>query len=244
MINHYTPIGFPDAEDGHDVWKMLTESGKELLWLENFRSMLYRDPSGLEIWMNQDEDGNTICAEPYFYGSTHTVRLDEIRANPWEDGTGYAQAWHGGDGEEDGYPFIFEIPVFAYCRPEWAGSSRQVRLAAFAESLECYADEAAYEAANSDEAPMFAAAQSFIPVGMFRDDLDEGKRASAHARISGIVRTAETRTNTVSGCPFYHCTIESYGGTWAAVIPPELLPEPPQAGNVLTGIFWLTGIPE
>ena len=69
MTNHYTAIGFPDAEDGHDVWKMLTESGKELLWLEDFRSVLYRDPSGMEIWMNQDEEGNAMCAEPYFYGS-------------------------------------------------------------------------------------------------------------------------------------------------------------------------------
>lgn len=68
---------------------------------------------------------------------------------------------------------------------------------------------------------MFAPPEFGTPSGMFRDDLDEGKRASAR-RISGIVHTAETRTNTVSGCPFYHCTIESYGGTWAAVIPPEL----------------------
>lgn len=239
MTNHYTAIGFPDAEDGHDVWKMLTESGKELLWLEDFRSMLYRDPSGLEIWMNQDEDGSAMCAEPYFYGSLHTVRLDEIRANPWEDGTGYAQAWHGGDGEEDGYPFIFEIPVIAYCRPEQAGSIQKVRLTAFAESVQHYADEAA-----TAEEEFSYAAQSFIPVGMFQNSGNESERPTSHAQISGIVRAAETRTNTVSGCPFYHCTIESYGGTWAAVIPPELLPEPPQAGNVLTGIFWLTGIPE
>nr|WP_314272069.1 hypothetical protein [uncultured Kingella sp.] len=101
----------------------------------------------------------------------------------------------------------------------------------------------AIEAATAEEEFSYAA-QSFIPVGMFQNSGNESERPTSHARISGIVRTAETRTNTVSGCPFYHCTIESYGGTWAAVIPPELLPKPSQAGNVLTGIFWLTGIPE
>jgi len=49
------------------------------------------------------------------------------------------------------------------------------------------------------------------------------------------------RANTISGTPYWWALVESVGGTFDVVIDPELLPILPQAGQVMSGWFWLSG---
>ena len=62
-----------------------------------------------------------------------------------------------------------------------------------------------------------------------------------HALIAGHVLEAEERHNAVTGKPFWWALVESVGGTFDVVIDPDLISAAPNAGQVLTGWFWLSG---
>ena len=62
-----------------------------------------------------------------------------------------------------------------------------------------------------------------------------------HALIAGHVLEAATRVNSISGVPYWWALVETVGGTFDAVIDPELLADAPRPGNVLAGWFWLSG---
>jgi hypothetical protein len=45
----------------------------------------------------------------------------------------------------------------------------------------------------------------------------------------------------VTGNRFWWALVDTLGGTYDVVIDPELLPDSPRAGNILSGWFWLSG---
>ena len=65
--------------------------------------------------------------------------------------------------------------------------------------------------------------------------------AEPHALFVGHIVETEERRNTVTGNPFRWALVDTLGGTFDVVIDPELLPDPPRVGNILSGWFWLSG---
>src|SRR5262249_35922284 len=106
--------------------------------------------------------------------------------------------------------------------------------------LSVYASPRAYDASEAAQQSGFAS-QSFIPSGLISPAGEPVDPPEPHALVAGHVREAEERRNSVTGNPFSWALVETIGGTFDAVIDPELVATPLQPGNVVTGWFWLSG---
>lgn len=241
-MSHYDNIGFTGITDNEslvDTVKRVAPQAQEI-----GRFYAYRDPSGAELWIGTAEEG-VYAVEPYFAGCPQRVWITTVQAGEYGDGTGFAQVWQNGMEAEDGectdgdYPFIMDIPDIAAFPESTIGTVQTVKVCAFAQSAECFADQAAYEASQPDEEPKWAE-QCFIPSGMFTDDA-ERPRPPAIALFAGFVRRAEKRVNSITGSPFYYCEIDTYGGTWSAVYPIETFERTPEVGSIIYGEYWITG---
>ena len=242
-MSHYDNIGFTGITDSQslvDTTKRVAPQAQEI-----GRFYAYRDPSGAELWIGTAEEGGAYAVEPYFAGCPQRVWVTSVQAGEYGNGTGFAQVWQNGTEAEDGectdgdYPFIMDIPDIAAFPESTIGTVQMVKVCAFAQSAECFADQAAYEASQPDEEPKWAE-QCFIPSGMFTDNA-ERPRPLAIALFGGFVRRAEKRVNSFTGSPFYYCEIDTYGGIWSAVYPIETFECTPEIGSIIYGEYWITG---
>jgi hypothetical protein len=78
--------------------------------------------------------------------------------------------------------------------------------------------------------------QALIPVWQFEEDQD------AVVVMAGIVVSAQTRTNGLTGAGFHHVVIDTLGARVDVVIGPSDIPALPVVGDVLEGGFWLGGL--
>ncbi len=146
-----------------------------------------------------------------------------------------AGAATGGD-----YPFAFDCPDAARHLALPLPARVTAQMAAFAQQLSRYDSAAAYVSSQAAEG-VSSASRSFIPSGLFSPDGEPRNPPEPHALIAGHVLEAATRINAISGLSYWWALLDTVGGTFDVVIDPELLPEPPRAGNVLAGWFWLSG---
>ena len=256
-MSHYSAIGFPAIDSNDELNDLIRQALRTLAENEDDTEehsseaepsdnyMVYSDPSGAELWLGFSDDDSLLCAEPYFSGSLHTVGIDAVFPNGYDDGTGSVQVWMNGSEWKDGewlggdYPFVFDTPDLASFPEQSESTSCQIRLCAFAEAADIFADEAAFEAQQDREVPL--SSTFFTPLGMFQSSDGAENQAKASAWFIGTVRAAETRRNELSGNDFYCCLIETHGGTLQAVFPSDMLEHAPQTGNVISGKYWLTG---
>jgi hypothetical protein len=197
---------------------------------------------GAELWLQLDRRGRLIGLNPHFSGSSRLrVRLIEPVSTADDsalDGAFFAWTLDPELGEEWSQ-LIFDAPDAACYTGVTLPAVAEVQVAAFANSLDIHDSPESFALAQAGEELPFAS-QSFISFGVWADELGtEGSRAEAS--LSGHVVESSTKQNPLTGRPYTWVAVETLGGVYDVVVAAELTPEPPAAGTVVFGSFWLSG---
>jgi hypothetical protein len=201
--------------------------------------------TGVELWMQIDHENDLIGMAAHFNGKSrvrvgvaaHFQRPDESPL----DGVLYCWVEPQEDFESGEYPIVFNSPDFLTLDDLDGVQEAVAQITAFASRLDVFADEAAYFASQADAQPQLAA-ESFIPVGLFPSD-DDGEppeHPESVAMISGRVLESATKRNSLTGKPYHHAWIATFGGTFDVVIDPEVGELPPVDG-IVSGLFFVSG---
>jgi hypothetical protein len=246
MPSQFSAIGFA-VSSGEDLAALATSvtDRAETIDAPDGQYLKWAPPSGEQLWLQVKRSGDALGMNPHFAGKSVVpiaieARIARATHTPL-DGTFLAwanppaQATTGGD-----YPFAFDCPDAGTLASLTLPVRAVAQIAAFAQQVSGYADEAAYEVARHAQGLNFTS-RSFIPSGLISPAGDPIDPPEPHALFVGHVVEAEARRNAVTGNPFWWALVDTIGGTFDVVIDPELLPEPPRAGNVLSGWFWLSG---
>ena len=151
----------------------------------------------------------------------------------------WANPTPGADAAGD-YPFVFDCPDAAALGELELPAVVDAQIAAFAQQVSVFQAEALYAASQAAQGMAFES-RSFIPSGLISPDGHPVEPPDPHALLAGAIVEAEERRNTLTRRPFWWALVETVGGAFDVVIDPELLPDAPRAGNVLSGWFWLSG---
>lgn len=242
MPSHFSAIGFPvkTREEFGDLALRAAEEGREIQMKQGFYAC-WSPGAGVQLWAQADPNRQLIGCNPHFSGPGR-VPVAVTAALPSDDypldGSFHAWAAPGEKPEDGTYPFVFDAPDFRLAAEEDVYPRRaMVQVAAFAEELTCYPDETAFTQAKTGDRPGFAP-ESFIPSGLF---VGEGERPRAAAVFTGRILHAERRANPVTGMEFYWLSVRSYGGVYDVVADPAFFQQPPVAGGIVQGSFWLSG---
>jgi len=246
MPSQFSALGFQVAT-GEDLASLASSVADKAdkIPAKGGQYLRWAPPSGEQLWLQVKPNGDAMGMNPHFAGeSTIRIALEARVARDTHtplDGTFLAWAnpptgaHAGGD-----YPFAFDCPDAGMFGELAVPAVVDAQIAAFAQEVSVFDTEARYAASQAAQGMAFAS-RSFIPSGLISPDGHPVNPPESHALFVGGVVKAEERRNTVTGRPFWWALVETVGGTFDVVIDPALLPEPPQAGNVLSGWFWLSG---
>jgi hypothetical protein len=239
-MSNLSDIGFP------------TNSNEELngyieKWLENVSQipsrmgtyLKFADESGAEIYLQMDFGGELTGLNPYFAGkSRRKVFLTEQIERDSSPLDGGFHAWANAEKADDGdYPFVFDLPdIFVYRIN--LPTAAEIQLNAFATNdLAVYESEQAFYDSQDKEPKL--AANSFIPIGLFRQNEDIPPQA--HGQFAGVIKEFELKKNQFTGANFYWFLVETLGGEIDVVSDPNYIKVEPRTGSIIHGSFWLTG---
>jgi len=246
MPSQFSTIGFSIAS-GEDLAALASQvTGKaERISTPPGEYLKWAPPSGEQLWLQVSPDGDAMGMSAHFAGKSSIRVAVEARVSrpshtpldgtflAWADPP--AGAATGGD-----YPFAFDCPDAATHLDLPLPVTVTAQVAAFAQQVSLHESPAAYTASQAAEG-VSSPSRSFIPSGLISPAGEPVTPPEPHALIAGHVLEADTRVNSVSGTPYWWALVESVGGTFDVVIDPELLPDQPRAGQVLSGWFWLSG---
>ncbi len=243
-MSNLSNIGFPvsSAQECVDLENRaaplatsVPANGCKYLW--------YHDKSGAELWIQVDEDGQIISANPHFCGeSRRRVCLESSRTSATHSLNGSLSGWADpafeNDPESGEYPFVFDVPDFLAI-PEFPfPHTVTIQLAAFPITFYCYRNAETFDKQQEKDMKLGfkVAARSFIP-------LNEESQASGQAfgMFAGKVKALANKTNALTGQLFVWMLVETLGGEVDVVVDPRLLTSPPANGNIVAGEFWLSG---
>ncbi|EPR68180.1 hypothetical protein [Cyclobacterium qasimii] len=205
----------------------------------------YSDPSGAELWIQSNTKHELIGVNPYYKGiSKRTVCLianidREISAldgafHSWADPT------EPGNPESGAYPFVFDVPNHKSLGSIKFPQSIEIQLSAFAQDIDYYENEKAFEQGQEGEQKW--AAQSFVPSGLFSSNANlDLSLAVAAGLISGTIKESDKKRNDLTGQEFQWMLVDTLGGEIDVVADLELFSTDPQVGGLIQGQFWLTG---
>jgi hypothetical protein len=246
MPSQFSAIGF-DVTSGEDLAALATRVSDqaETITVQDGQYLKWAPSSGEQLWLQVKRTGDAMGMNPHFAGAA-SVRVGlETRvvreSHTPLDGTflGWANppegAMTGGD-----YPLAFDCPDAAVHAGLTLPVVVAVQIAAFAQQISVYDSTAAYDAAQAAQGLSFPS-RSFIPSGLITPSGEPVDPPEPHALFVGHVLEAAARTNTVTGAPFWWALVDTIGGTYDVVIDPQLLAQPPRAGNIVSGWFWLSG---
>lgn len=234
-------IGFPahTADDFGRLQLQTAQQGRPIATADGYY-IHWEVGQGVELWAQADPDRHLIWLNPHFAGGA-SVRMAITSRVPRPD-TPLEGAFYGWMNPEDDrleggdYPFVFDAPDAALHHALELPVVRRVQLAAFANRLDAFADEAAYLAAQEGSLPY--APQSFIPTGLF---VPEGQVPPAAAVFTGTVLATTERTNAATGQRFLWARVATLGAEVDVVADPEVVIGDLVAGGVISGSFWLSG---
>lgn len=237
MPGHFACIGV-SASNTLDVGDAIEPLMKAAQWTARGgggRMGVWRDPSGTLMSFNTNRIGSIQCCTPGFDGAQRQrVRPTGILKDPE---CAYCDMLHVevlGDGDQMCYPLALQVVDIGTTRDRIPMKSPVLMtIAAFAEEITVWADDAAHRA-SQDKEPKFAS-ESLIPSGLF------GPAPHPHAMITGHVVQSALLRNQSTGGPFNHMVLRTFGGTYDVLAPVDLLPQPPAAGSVVQGSFWMVG---
>ncbi len=247
MASHLSTIGLSAASE-QDFWDLAQQVGPlaDALPVPGGGTYFrWADPSAAELWLQVNEGHEVIGMNPHFAGES-AVRVGLTARIPPDGPSPFDGSFHGWadpqspDGPESGcYPFVFDAPDYRLHDDLALPLVTEVQVAAFAHEIEAFESVESYNASQTGEVKF--ASQSFIPSGLFSPGGETPGRPTAHAIFTGHVIEAERRVNALTGRPFHWALVDTLGGVFDVVIDPVLLPEVPQVGGVVSGLFWLTG---
>lgn len=243
MPNHMTAVGFPvnsDVEFNHYV--AITQFNGQAI---ETSAGVYRRlvaGAGVELWLEEDGQGSATQMNPHFSGATRMrVRIVDRVATPRGNTVNHAfKAWADPEGDHEGqpgaYPFVFDSPDFHLYDSMELPSIEEVQIAAFAENVSVYRSEAELRAADTDG--LQYAVEAFVPLHHFAP---EGGMTIAYAKISGRVIETRLIENQLTPESFCWARLRTYGGDVDMVADPALLERTPMEGDIVFGVFWLSG---
>ena len=246
MPSQFSAIGFA-VTSGEDLAALATSvtERSETIDAGEGQYLKYAPSSGEQLWLQVKRTGDALGMNPHFAGKSLVPIGIEARvirdSHTPLDGTFLAWAnppkgaMTGGD-----YPFAFDCPDAATLAHLALPVRAVAQIAAFAQQVTVYADETAYDAAQKTQGQSFPS-RSFIPSGLLSPAGEPIDPPEPHALFVGHIVEAEPRRNTITGNPFWWALVDTLGGTFDVVIDPELLPNAPRTGNILSGWFWLSG---
>jgi hypothetical protein len=191
---------------------------------------------GMQLWFEEDkENPNYVCDfNVHFKSSTRIkLRLDGWTAQKSGGLSGLAYMWNeAGDTE---FPLNLDV-VDAGLFAEYESGEFTAQIAAFGCDVSLFPDLAAFTAAD-----MPCAAESCIPIGTFPIHEDEENWApSAHALLSGRIKSVQRCTNAYTGGAYYLLQVDCLGLKLDVLLNAADTKTEPVAGGYIYGVFYLT----
>ena len=247
MPSQFSAIGFA-VSSGEDLAALASRVAEraDTINAQAGQYLKWAPRSGEQLWLQVKHSGDAMGMNPHFEGKSSIRIALEARitrdAHTPLDGTflAWANPPEGADTGGD-YPFVFDCPDAATHDALALPATVAAQIAAFAQQITVYRSQAAYDAAQQAQGLPFGS-RSFIPSGLISPSGEPVVPPESHALIAGEVIEAEERRNSVTGEPFWWALVDTVGGTFDVVIDPVLLDNVPvEAGNVISGWFWLSG---
>ncbi len=245
MPSQFSAIGF-SITSGEELSALASDvAGRaETIDVRGGQYLKWAAPSGEQLWLQVSPKGDGMGMTPHFEGkSLLRIGVEARVSRPSHtplDGTflGWANPPAGGATGGD-YPFAFDCPDAAAHLDLPLPMAVTAQVAAFAQQVSLFESSEAHDASQVAQG-LTSPSRSFIPTGLFSPDGKPVNPPEAHALIAGHVLEASQRRNSITGTAFWWALIETVGGTFDAVIDPELLSTGPRPGNVVSGWFWLS----
>ena len=243
MPSHFSTIGFP-VQTQEDMNKfVLTAANAGIKTVADHGVYIqWQEKNGAELWVQADNEKKIIGVNPHFSGKAKMeVGLvnNVSRKNDSElDGAYYGWADPTDENPQSGvFPFVFDSPNF-YLNTINFLKKVSVQLAGFAHEVTVYKNEEAFQKAQTP--PAFAP-ESFIPSGLFSPGGGETTPPQAHAIFTGRVIQSSVLKNSFTKMKYHWALVRTLGGEIDVVIDSSLVNGQINAGNILSGSFWLSG---
>jgi hypothetical protein len=245
MPNHLSDIGFDfnTEEEFRELAYQVYELGQRLR-VKHGVYLHWSPGEGVEIWGQLDNSDDFIGFNPHFAGDSVmsvglTARIERTEASAL-DGAFYGCASPDGDNAESGYyQFVFDTPDFRLCDSVKLPCIVEAQIAAFAHELSAFENDELYKAAQSEG--LRFAAESFIPSGLFTEDLKSAEEPEAYAILTGHVIKTVLRINPVTKSEFLWAKVQTLGGVFDVVADPLIVNGAVVEGGIVQGSFWLSG---
>jgi hypothetical protein len=202
--------------------------------------------NGIEIWSQIDQRHRVVAMKPHFDGqNTQMIAIERgfPRADNPLDGTlvGWLNPDVGRNGDEisfwGSHPIVFDSPAFDWYHEMPFPLVARVHLSAFAKAFDIV--EADLNDHPNSSQPVQLAQDFFIPSGTFADEQSENP--IAEAIFGGTVLECRVLYNMISKKNFTRATIRTHGMDIDTVIAPHSLKRPLEKGDIVRGVFWLSG---
>src|SRR5947199_273616 len=180
MTNHFTDLGF-DVVEATDLTDLLLRAAgtADEFPLDSGRSLLrWAVGAGIEFWIQVNPFGELVGVHPFFLGPTRlNFRVTRVDVQTGAPQDGSLMGWVAPELSENNeipgaYPLRLDLPAYPLGTDGLdEGAVTELQVAAFAEEIALYADEAEFNAAQDSEAQF--AIQSFVPIGLLPPDGDD-----------------------------------------------------------------------
>lgn len=246
MVTHFSSIGFPLHSP--DDFRSLAEKVVDIGELQKCPGGCYfnwQGDSGVELWVQLDQEGRFLDIQPHFSGmAAMRIGLNRRLHRPTDTPLdGAWQAW--ADPVEDENPseghfeLTFEAPDFALHSDLQLPLLATVQLAAFAHEVTFFESEDVFRESPAVKGRLEP--QSFIPSPQRIREGGETEPQTAEALICGHVMRIEKLENDLTKLPFYWLLVETAGGRVDLLVDPQLVAVEPEPGGVVMTFCWLSG---
>ncbi len=253
-MSNMSCIGFPvETEDefgdlavskANKALEYKTHQGAYLCWEED-------EDFGPELWVQAEGDA-IVGMHPYFRGKSE-MRVGALNLVENEFQTTLDASIYGWidpetkDPESGVCPCLFDMVNYKIYNDISFPFIEKFSVAAFAQEIDVYESEAAYEEENppmteedldniTDETPMAMAAESLMPVGLFNEE--EGEPPEAYAMLTGKVLETKKMINPDTKKEYHWALVKTLGGTVDVIAAPDMIDQEIVKDGIVSGIFW------
>lgn len=242
-MNDFATIGFTTDQnwDINEFKKTLGLAAEKGEWIKALVDGYYiklSGESGEEIWAQANPDKELIGGHPHFSGQSRNIFLYQTYSNEKYsplDASIYSHI-QPGDSETD-YPLFIDCPDFFLHKQRKEGEKVVLQITAFAKKdIEVFDDYESYKEVHQNH----LAERALIPVGTFNPDGSE-KIPTAHALFIGNILEVKQVKNSFTGIEFYYLLVRTLSAEYDVVVGLDCIKKAPEVGNLITGIFWMSG---
>lgn len=238
MASNLSTIGFAFSgeEDFKSAMVRLAQEARERLATPEGEYAIWRSRSGAEIWFqiakhSEVDESDIIGLTPFFEGTSQlSVSVTEVVCREGDTALeGAFIAWVvAGEDVEGIYPIVFDAVDFAAWRSMELPAAAQLRVAGFAREVKAFASAEAFLADQAGRGGPGFSAQSFFPMGLLSQAMEEtdgdgGEPPSSAALLTGRVRDSRLLANEVTGSRFLWMSVESLEATFDILADPDVV---------------------